>query len=104
MTVLSEQEILELALANFGHPLQKVMAIEEMAELTKELVKNIRGRNNIEEIIDELVDVELMMKQLNLMYVNNEATRSIKKDRYDYKLNRLYSRIQAHNQGLLGDN
>ena len=48
--------------------MQTMVAIEEMSELTKELVKQMRGRDNKDAIAEEMADVEIMMCQLRLMY------------------------------------
>ena len=65
------------------------MAIEEMSELTKELCKHFRGRNNEEEIVDELADVTIMVEQLRLIFGVNDAVC----DQMDVKMLRLKKRI-----------
>lgn len=48
---------------------QVMQTIEEMSELTKELIKNInRNKENETEIILEIADVEIMLAQLILIY------------------------------------
>lgn len=60
----------EKAIKQWGEPLQKAIAIEEMAELTKALIKNLRGKaSNVEE---EIADVKIMIRQLEKMF-NKEA-------------------------------
>jgi hypothetical protein len=44
------------------------MAIEEMSELTKEICKDFRQRNNRECILDEITDVSIMLEQLIMIY------------------------------------
>lgn len=61
-------QILIEAIDTFGHRMQTMVAIEEMSELTKELVKHMRGRDNRDAIAEEMADVEIMMCQLRLMY------------------------------------
>ena len=56
------------AIETYGAKHQKIIAIEEMAELMKELVKSIRGESNRANIIEEIADVEIMMQQLSLIY------------------------------------
>ena len=85
-----ENEIYHDAIAIFGQTSQKVMAIEEMSELTKELCKELRDRGNIENIADELADVEITLAQLKIIYNIHDA---VDKHR-DFKLNRL-SKILA---------
>lgn len=40
------------------------LIVEEMSELTKELMKNIRGNDNIDNIIEEIADVQLTLLNL----------------------------------------
>ena len=56
------------------------MAIEEMSELTKEICKDFRQRNNRECILDEITDVSIMLEQLIMIY--------------DFKLNELSKQKQ----------
>lgn len=48
--------------------LQKIVAIEEMSELQKELSKNLRGKDNRENIAEEIADVEIMLEQMKMLY------------------------------------
>lgn len=59
---------LEEAIEVYGEDLQKQVAIEEMAELTKEICKDFRGKDNREQIIEEIVDVYIVLEQLLIMY------------------------------------
>lgn len=57
------------ALETWGETAQMLMVIEEMSELTKEILKNVnRRQNNIAEIIEETADVEIMLEQLKENY------------------------------------
>lgn len=60
--------ILEKAIEVYGADLQKQVAIEEMAELTKEICKDFRGSGNKERIIGEIADVQIMLSQLMIIY------------------------------------
>lgn len=44
------------------------MVIEEMSELTKEICKHKRGKQNRKEIVEEIADVEIMIEQLIIMF------------------------------------
>lgn len=61
-------KIVENAINHYGIFLQKLVAIEEMAELTKEIVKSFRGEKNRKNIVEEIADVEIMMQQLSLIH------------------------------------
>lgn len=48
---------------------QVIQAIEEMSELTLELVKNInRGKDNRADIVSEMADVYIMLEQMMIYY------------------------------------
>jgi hypothetical protein len=88
---MNEQIIFERAIKNFGSDKQKIVAIEELAELQKELTKDLRGKVN-REIIEEITDVEIMLAQLKIIYGryfgNREFHRALKDFRRE-KLKRL---------------
>jgi hypothetical protein len=96
-----EQRIIESALKIYGASIQKIIVIEELSELTKAICKDIRGADNIDDIIDELVDVDLMMKQAKLIYMSTPELRQRFMVRHEYKLNRLKERIDNRVLGLL---
>ena len=52
----------------YGEKAQKLMAIEEMSELTKEICKDFRGKLNREHLIEEMADVTITIDQLMIMY------------------------------------
>lgn len=65
----TEKEILTKAIQTWGTEAQVLMVLEEMAELQKEILKNInRGKENLCELIDEITDVEIMLTQLKMIY------------------------------------
>lgn len=70
MKTLEEElnEVCAQALAKWGAPGQVDCLLEEMAELQKEVIKNRRGRDNVEAIAEEVADVEIMLHQLKLMF------------------------------------
>lgn len=62
-------EIYKRALETWGKEPQMLQVIEEMSELTKEILKNVnRKKDNIAEIIEETADVEIMLNQLKYCY------------------------------------
>lgn len=56
------------AISAYGEKAQKLMAIEEMSELTKEICKDFRGKLNREHLIEEMADVTITIDQLMMMY------------------------------------
>jgi len=77
------------AVKHYGIDSQRMMAIEEMSELIKELSKNKRGQDNIDAIAEEIADVEIMTEQLKIIYNCH-----LKVDYYkECKLKRLEERM-----------
>lgn len=60
--------IYKRAILKFGQQSQVNVAIEEMSELTKELCKLNRGRNNADHILEEIADVYIMLHQMTLIF------------------------------------
>ena len=83
-------EICRAALAAFGRDSQVMVAIEEMSELTKELCKNCRGRENTTHIAEEIADVEIMLQQLVMLFDCAGQVETFRR----YKLERLAGRIE----------
>lgn len=88
-----ETAICQLAVNVYGKTSQCTVCMEEMAELTKELSKNLRGQDNAahiaEEIAEEIADVEIMLEQLKLMFsIRDEVTqqRTVKLQRLDNRI------------------
>lgn len=52
----------------FGVQSQKIVAMEEMAELTKEICKDMRGKLNRDGMIEEIADTQIMLWQLREIY------------------------------------
>lgn len=84
--------IFEKAIEVYGADLQKQVAIEEMAELTKEICKDFRGKGNREHILEEIADVLIMMSQLEIIY--DIKTKELM-DMTDNKIKRLEERLKG---------
>ena len=84
-------DVLKNAIHTFGRKTQALVAVEEMAELQKEVLKNInRNEPNELKIAEEIADVEIMIEQLKLIYACEKDVDNIKQ----YKLERLKSRLE----------
>lgn len=86
---INKTDIYMGALAKWGSVPQIVMVFEEMAELQKELSKNLRGKDNRYDIAEEIADVEIMLEQMKILYNAENLVESNKK----YKLKRLADRV-----------
>lgn len=78
------------ALEYYGNIPQIDIAIEEMSELIKELLKNRRGEENRSMIADEMADVYIMLEQLKFIFDINETELKVNAE---FKIQRLKNRI-----------
>ena len=80
----------DVAVDTFGAHKQMTKAIEEMAELQKELAKNILGANNEDAIREEIADVLVTMQQMVYLFDINGRIEQIKQQ----KINRLIMKME----------
>lgn len=85
-------DIYRRAVSYFGATKQKLKAIEEMAELIVELVKDLLGDGNPAKVIEELADVENMTVQLRIIYDEDVMVDYWKQA----KMNRLAHRMEGN--------
>lgn len=84
-----ETAVCKRAVEAYGKEHQLIICMEEMAELTKELTKNLRGRRNFQDISEEVADVEIMLEQVKVIFDLKEEVSEAK----EAKLLRLQKRI-----------
>ena len=88
---MSKTDILQAALSRYGGTMQMVVAMEEMAELTKEISKHIRGADNDDHLAEEIADVRIMLDQMMILF---DCTASVKI--YEAaKMERLRDRLEV---------
>lgn len=87
---MNEHELYKRVVMRWGKDSQVIMAIEEMAELTKELCNEFRGRTSVERIVDEIADVEIMMGQMRVIF----DCGALVEKRKEEKLKRLAGRVE----------
>ncbi|MFW5962470.1 MAG: hypothetical protein ACOCQR_02535 [bacterium] len=69
-----KQEIYQKALGKWGIAAQIDVAIEEMAELSFEILENQEGKNkNHEEIREEIADTIIMIEQLKIYFAPDKV-------------------------------
>lgn len=84
----NKDEVVFKAIKIFGEDMQKIVAMEELAELQQALSKDLRGKDrNVEE---EIADVYIMLMQLELMYDKTKIEEWI-----DKKIDRLDKRLRG---------
>jgi len=76
----------------WGEDAQSRMAIEEMAELTKELCKHYRGEVNQASIIDECADVMITVAQVACIYAPSFSPEQLN-EAIEIKMARLKDRL-----------
>ena len=87
MNSKNTMKILRRAIEKYGEPIQTIVAIEECAELQKELTKALRA--------EEMADVQIMLWQLCCIFnVGGQVAEWITK-----KIERLNKRIEAAETG-----
>ena len=80
------------AIDTYGSTHQITVAIEEMAELQKELCKFNRDEYfNIEAIAEEIADVEIVLREIKHIFQIDDLI----KEQTDFKIDRLQQRILA---------
>lgn len=86
--------ILARALVQYGFNAQIEMIIEECSELILALqkLKRTNGDNEekLENVIDEVADVKIMIRQAEIMFGEEKVN-----ERVCFKMNRLYNRLSS---------
>jgi hypothetical protein len=84
------RKIYEECWNKFGATFQIMICLEEFSELQKELIKWLRGKDNIHNIEEEMADVELLLSQIKYgLNLNQENIDKIKLE----KIERLKTRM-----------
>lgn len=88
-----QKQIMLKALKKYGVDAQDDIAIEEMSELTKAIIKNRRYKTfaTLENLYEELADVSIMLEQMMM---------SLDKDRVQVYINQKLERLNER----LGEN
>lgn len=94
-----ERSVMVNAIRKFGARAQKDMAIEEMSELMKALLKQRRAYNEdplnadktLSNVYEEIADVQIMLDQLMIMFDCAEAVAGVRVE----KLARLQRRLDG---------
>ena len=98
--MMNYQEIIDTykqAISAYGEKAQKLMAIEEMSELTKEICKDFRGKLNREHLVEEIADVLIMLDQMLLLYkISGEEVGLM----HIKKVERLKERLEKRNDEI----
>lgn len=82
-----------LAVHHYGAEHQKKKAIEEMGELITAISREQDGRATPEQVITEIADVQIMMRQLAIIYGADKVVKEI-----DRKQRRLLRRMDKESK------
>lgn len=105
LPAIKRPEVLKAAISTYGKEAQIDMAIEEMSELTKALLKYRRAKGKTADIehgrlrsniIEEAADVLIMVAQILMIYDKDSECQA----EVDYKVNRLYERLGLAGKAL----
>lgn len=88
--MMDEAAVFRQALETYGPQAQTMMAMEEMAELAKELCKASRGLGNVEHIAEEIADVQIMLEQMIILHQCRGLVERIRAE----KVKRLQERLE----------
>ncbi len=78
---MCDSEIFKAALDKWGADAQTVMVFEEMSELQKELCKHARGKENTEQIAEEIADVQIMLEQMMILHSCGDAVKAYRRSK-----------------------
>lgn len=68
MEVNINKEIVSRSLETYGNGIQLLVCMEELSELTQAISKEIRGKNNRNNIIEEMADVIICLEILKQIF------------------------------------
>jgi ribosomal protein S13 len=91
---MKKKDVYNKAKQVYGIDAQITKAIEELAELQKELCKFLLDDGNTEHITEEMADVKVMIEQLELIFECKDQVKLIKKA----KIQRLSDRLDEEPQ------
>ncbi len=94
-----ENKVYQDALETWGENAQLDVAIEEMSELIKEIIKYKRGIGDKQHMSEEIADVTIMLEQIIQMFKLNEEVVQQK----NYKLIRLKNYLEKIRLGQVNE-
>lgn len=99
-TIMDNQTAVDLwqIIAHYGYGHQKHKAIEEFAELTEALSRDMNGDGNRANIAEEMADCYIMLSQLMLIYGNRPDVLAA----MAAKLDRTLKQVAAERTGEAG--
>lgn len=88
---MTDLRIVKIA-THYGLEHQKRKLVEEMAELTKDIMKG-------DDIVEELVDVEIVLEQLKFLLMEDDEVKEGYTDMREFKIERQLERMKEEMKG-----
>ena len=92
---MEKTQIYKELIKKHGKEKQIIVAIEEMSELQKECCKFFRGKENRNNLIEEITDVEIMIEQLKIIF---NVAENVEKEK-QLRLERIRKTYLAESEG-----
>ncbi|MCD8119726.1 MAG: hypothetical protein LUE29_09675 [Lachnospiraceae bacterium] len=90
MSVDEQADILYESLKQDGETLTSIIAIEELAELQKEISKQLRGEGNFYDLLQEMADVDISLANLMVMHdISSSELRKVMTVKIDREKKRI---------------
>lgn len=89
--MMTDLRIVKIA-THYGLEHQKRKLVEEMAELTQDIMKG-------KDIVDELVDVEIVLEQLKFLLMEDDEVKEGYTDMREFKIERQLERMKEEMKG-----
>lgn len=87
---MTSNEIISKSIESYGRVNQTIVCMEELAELTQALSKELRGKSDVDHLAEEIADVRICLEMISQMYPEAEK----KSDGwYRYKIERMCRRM-----------
>lgn len=88
---MTDLRIVKIA-THYGLEHQKRKLVEEMAELTQDIMKG-------KDIVEELVDVEIVLEQLKFLLMEDDEVKEGYTDMREFKIERQLERMKEEMKG-----
>ena len=95
MNINVDKSIVSKSIKHYGEGIQSVVCMEELSELTQAISKEIRGKDNRNNLVEEMADVIICLEILKQIFVVTNVEieewvkfkqgRTLKRIRYEKK-------------------
>ncbi len=88
---MKRTQLYSKAVSTYGISAQEDVLLEEMAELSKVILKGRRGQLSTQDLTDEIADVEIMLEQMKQHFGIGDEVKARKR----FKKERLGKRLEV---------